>query len=731
MGASDHILQDYLARMAEIRGTGGAVNETSYYSALENLLNAAGERLSPKVICNGQLRQQGAGHPDFGLYTRDQVKRGQVPEGQTPERGVIEVKGLADNTWQTARGKQATKYLDRYRHVLVTNYRDFRLIVPDASGKPVESEYFSLVPDQKAFWALAAQPVKSAKAHAARFDEFLRRVLMTAAPLARAEDVAWFLASYARESLVVLEQADAEPLAPLRKALEEALGVKFEGKDGEHFFRSTLVQTLFYGVFSAWVNQAREGVLTFDWRTAGYSLHVPTINALFSEIAKPTKLQPLKIDSILDRTAKTLNRVDRDSFFKTFDTGEAIQHFYEPFLMNFDPELRKQLGVWYTPIEIVRYMVERVDHALKTELHVADGLADQNVFVLDPCCGTGAYLLEVLRKIAKNLKARGAGDALLADDIKEAALRRVFGFEIMSAPYVIAHWQVGNFLASINAPIEPDSSERPAIYLTNSLSGWEPPQGAHKNIPLFPELEKERDAAEHVKREVPILVILGNPPYNAFAGTSPDEEQGLVEPYKAGLIDTWKIRKFNLDDLYVRFLRIAERRIAATGRGIFSYISNYSYLSDASYVVARQHLLREFDAIWIDCMNGDSRETGKLTPTGEPDPSVFSTPFNREGIKLGTAVGLFVRRSQRSSQPTIRYRDFWGATKRQDLLASLDNPSFDASYRPARPIPENRFFFTPPGCFGRLSYLANATRVCSRGANQRSSGNAPRQPYGH
>jgi len=480
-------------------------------------------------------------------------------------------------------------------------------------------------------------------------------------------------------------------------ALQMALGVQFEGPDGEHFFRSTLVQTLFYGVFSAWVNQAKDGASTFDWRTAGYSLHVPTINVLFSEIAKPTRLGPLKLNGILDRTAQVLNRVNKTTFFVAFDTSEAIQHFYEPFLKNFDPNLRKQLGVWYTPREVVKYMVERVDQTLKTELNITDGLADKNVYVLDPCCGTGAYLIEVLRKIEVNLRASGAADAMLADDIKDAALTRIFGFEIMSAPYVVAHWQVGNLLARLKATIDADKNERPAIYLTNALTGWAPPKGGHKNIPLFPEFEEERDKAEHVKRDVPILVVLGNPPYNAYAGVSPEEEQGLVDPYKQGLNQTWGIKKFNLDELYLRFLRVAERRIVeGTGRGIVCFISSYSYLSDTSFVVARRHLLDSFQKIWIDSLNGDSRETGKTTPDGKPDPSVFSTDYNREGIKLGTAIGLFVRSTGvQAGHATVRYRDFWGAHKRLELLASLDDPKLLETYTTSTSLITNRFDFRP------------------------------------
>jgi hypothetical protein len=251
----DRMVRNYLLRLVEIRSTGGATSETSYYSALETLLNEAGRLLDPPVICNGQLRCQGAGHPDFGLYTKKQCQKGEPKPGQgeIPERGVVEVKPLSDDTWQTSKGRQASKYFDRYRLVLVTNYRDFRLIGDDSTGKPLQREFYSLASDEASFWAAAAHPIKTAKRHAVHFVEFLQRVLMNAAPLTKAEDVARFLASYARDALATLEEKDATALAPLRTALETALGIKFEGNKGDHFFRSTLIQTLFYGVFSAWV----------------------------------------------------------------------------------------------------------------------------------------------------------------------------------------------------------------------------------------------------------------------------------------------------------------------------------------------------------------------------------------------------------------------------------------------------------------------------------------------
>jgi hypothetical protein len=615
-------------------------------------------------------------------------------QGEIPERGVVEVKGLAEEVLATSDTKQVSKYWQRYRLVLVTNYREFLLIGvdPAGGGQPMRLEGFSLAATDAAFWHACSRPRKSASVV-----EYLRRALTHLAPLTRPADLAWLLASYARDALARVEAVATLPaLANLRSGLEQALGLKFDAAKGEHFFRSTLVQTLFYGIFSAWVQWSREqqpgSTARFDWHAAGWSLHVPMVGNLFEQVATPSRLGPLGLIEVLGWTGAALDRVDRAMFFSSFDDRLAVQYFYEPFLAAFDPTLRKDLGVWYTPPEIVRYMVNRVDTALRAELGVQDGLADPRVYVLDPCCGTGSFLIETLDLIFERLEQQG-GEALAAQDLKQAALSRVFGFEIMPAPFVIAHWQVGLLLSKAGAALTA-GDERAAVYLTNALTGWQPPQGPKQRF-MLPELEPERDAAERVKQEVPILVIIGNPPYNAFAGTSPAEEEGLVEPYKEGLRNDWGIRRYNLDELYVRFLRVAERRIVeGTGRGVVCFISSYSYLNDASFVVMRQNLLQAFNSIWIDSLNGDSRETGKRTPTGESDPSVFSTPLNPAGIRLGTAVGLFVRRdAEGEHQKAVRYREFWGTGKREALYESLADPGLEATYSLAAPTRANRFSF--------------------------------------
>ena len=336
--------------------------------------------------------------------------------------------------------------------------------------------------------------------------------------LAEPRDLARLLASYARDGLARVEASGETPsLNAVRSALEEALGVRFEGERGVAFFRSTLVQTLFYGVFSAWVLWARQTptpVGTFDWRTSVWHLRAPIMQALFQQVTSPVQLQSLDLVEVLDWTAAALDRVDRDAFFNRFNEGEAVPYFYEPFLEAFDPALRKQLGVWYTPAEVVRYMVARVDHALKDDLGIEDGLAAENVYILDPCCGTGAYLAETLKRIAANLRSKGLG-ALTGARVKQAATQRVFGFEIMPAPFVVAHLQVGLTMQALDAPLSEDGNERAGVFLTNALTGWEP--RTQKLLP-FPELEEERDRAERVKQDTPVLVILGNPPLQRVRG---------------------------------------------------------------------------------------------------------------------------------------------------------------------------------------------------------------------
>ena len=577
-------VEDYFTGLRQVRASGGATGERSSYLPLGNLLNAVGATLKPKTFCISELADQGAGHPDFGLYAARQVQKGRPKEGQIPERGVVEVKPADDDAWQTADSDQVSRYWDRYRLVLVTNTRDFILIGEDAAGGPAKLEGFRISDNAEEFDRLLETPRKLAHKVSVGLSEYLVRALSHRARLAEPKDLAWLLASHARDALARVEAAgDAPSLAAVQAALEEALGVRFEGEKGARFFHSTLVQTLFYGVF------------------------------------------------------------------------------------------------------VVRYMVARVDKALKEDLDIPDGLAADNVYVLDPCCGTGAYLAEVLRRIAANLENRGLG-ALAGARVKEAATRRVFGFEIMPAPFVVAHLQVGLTMQELDAALADDGKERAQVFLTNALTGWEP--RATKPLP-FPELEEERDRADRVKQETPILVILGNPPYNGFAGMAVDEERELSEAYRM----TKRVRRpegQGLNDLYVRFFRMAERRIAKTGQGVVCFISNYSWLDGLSFTGMRERYLETFDMVRIDNLHGD-RIISEYAPDGRTSETVFALRGQSPGIKVGTSIAILSKSEKAVNTSTdghILYRDFHQARadkRRQAMLDSLDAAGIDAGYTELKP----------------------------------------------
>jgi len=710
-------VEAYFSQLRDIRASGAGVAEISYYAALKALLDEVGKHLKPKVTALMQLRNTGSGNPDGGLFTANQLKSwepGLDPMGgQLPSRGAIEVKGTGDDVLAIAASEQVARYVDRYGLVLVTNLRDFVLVGRDASGSGLRTlESCRLAETDAGFWAKAAQPRKFAAEAGEGLTEFLRRVLLHNAPLTDPKDVAWFLASYARTARLRLEQKHELPaLDALREQLEDSLGLRFGGERGDHFFRSTLVQTLFYGMFASWVLWAREREHTaeipwdrrFQWETASATLHVPMVAELFYQFTNPGKLKDLGVSEVLEWAEEVIWRIDRKAFFEKFREEHAVQYFYEPFLEAFDPQLRKELGVWYTPDEVVKYMVARVDTVLREDLGIVDGFADPSVVVLDPCCGTGAYLVEVLRKIDETLQTKGA-DALTREDVKRAAMDRVIGFEIMPAPFVVAHLQLGILLAELGVPLR-DADERAAVYLTNALTGWGggeivPPKdkrvgpGQTFSTSLFSEFAEERDAANRIKREEQILVVIGNPPYNGFAGVAQSEEGELIAPYKVGLA-SWGVTKNYLDDLYVRFIRLAERTISRGQRGgVACYISNSSWLSDPSAVVMRRSVIESFDDVLIDNLNGDSRETGKRTPEGFSDPSVFSGPTSAIGIQVGTAIATMISHPGVSSR-RVSYRDFWGVDKRRTLAQIAAGSDCGPACAALVPSAENRFALRP------------------------------------
>jgi hypothetical protein len=678
--------------------------EESYYPAVRNLLVAVLKNLglTAEVRTSTTERRAGGGIdlPDVALYDGPGDFILVSGEVKLPEADLHEI------AMSVERNNQIGRYLARTRVVLLCNVRSFGLLTvdPDFTDQgPVPPEHRRLEQIVE-LWSSASELKRGRAVDPEKIDalaELIELAVTRFAPIAEPETLARILARQARHAKASLPEEFSQAVRSLMDDFGAALGITFEGEEGEEFFRSSLVQTVYYGLFAGWILWARsESPEEFRWRDLPQHIRIPFLGELFYEIQHPRRIAELGLVPYLDIATETLERVHQETFFQRLtlpslgaaDGSEksvttAIVYFYEPFLETFDPELRKELGVWYTPPEIVRYQVHKVDALLREQLGCTLGFADENVVVLDPACGTGAYLIEVLHCAADTLRREGV-EAELGETLLRAICRRVIGFEILTAPFVIVHLQLHLLLAELGA--EPEQNQRPAVFLTNALTGWRPGEQLELN---FPELQAERDASQAVKTDARIIVVLGNPPYNRFAGAPVEEELALIDPYKgirrrpdgrqigrSELFTRWRVRKHLLDDLYIRFFRLAEERIGQVAEhGIVSLISNSSYLAGRSHPMMRESLCRSFQEIWIDNLNGDKYKTGKVIPRGLPgegttDQSIFTTEQDPRGIQVGTAITtLLKRRNSQAGIATAHYRDFWGRAdaKRSALITSL------------------------------------------------------------
>jgi len=707
----------------------GCTNEETYYPIIRNLLQRLLTlRSLPFDVRVGTTHkragEKGIDRPDFVLLDGGDfvVAFGEV---KLPSAEIEEIAVSTD------RENQIGRYLAQTGVVLISNVRSFGLLVcnPDFSRDPSEP----VPPEKRRLLSLvdfydSEQRLKKNQPRALSDRREILELLETAvtefSSIADPSSLAMILARQARKARENLP-AEFSSLKPLLDDYRDALGLTFDpqSQKSRDFFTSSLIQTAFYTLFSAWTlwHRANDGT-EFEWDRIDKYLKLPFLGKLFYEFRHPDRLAELGLAPHLDRANATLSRVDRTLFFShftyaTLDDDEsniaAITYFYEPFLEAFDPDLRKSLGVWFTPPAIVRYQVRKIHDLLRSHLGCRRGIADERVVVLDPCCGTGAYLLEAVRCIAADLKERGE-EATLGTELLDALMHRVFGMELLTAPFVIAQLQL--YLLLDDLGVNPGPNQRLGIYLTNALTGWSETDQVKLN---FPELQDEHDSAQETKQNARIIVMLGNPPYDRFAGVATDEEADLVDHYKgisrapkrgpkgeivlgsAGkpvmvqrgksrLYLEWGVQKQLLDDLYVRFFRLAEERIGVRAEyGIISFISNYSFLGGRSHPIMRESLASNFHEVWIDNLNGDKYRTGKMIPQGLPgeataDQSIFTTDRDARGIQPGTCVSTFLKKHGAptdANQTPIHYRDFWGKAdaKRQAVLDSLEMDTWSAN----------------------------------------------------
>ena len=423
-------------------------------------------------------------------------------------------------------------------------------------------------------------------------------------------------------------------------------------------FADMYAQTLAYGLFAA--RCTLPNATNFSRHTAAEALPKsnPFLVQLFYHVASPTleKNVTYILDDIVTLLCNVPTEMLRTAFAAKNHLEDPVIHFYETFLAEYDPQRRVDRGVYYTPPQVISYIVKSVDSLLKTELNRPDGLADDNTLILDPATGTGGFLLTVLDHIRASV-AQTYGTGEWTQYINAKLVKRVFGFELLVAPYTIAHLKLSLFLQAQGWRAD----ERLRIYLTNTL---EDPGVEQEPLPFAEFISDEANAALSVKRDEPLLVILGNPPYPqdsanpSRVGRKLTFIGRLIEDYKPvdGRLLGIRDQKKPLQSDYVKFIRWAQWRIDKNGEGVIGYIVNNSFLEGVTFRRMRQSLMKSFNAIYCFNLHGSSR-VGEIVPVDETDENVFD-------IQQGTVILLCVKKRDNTAPAKIYYADVWGSREK-------------------------------------------------------------------
>ena len=432
-------------------------------------------------------------------------------------------------------------------------------------------------------------------------------------------------------------------------------------------FADMYAQTLSYGLFAA--RCTLPNATNFSRDTAAHALPQsnPFLRRLFYQVASPTL--EANVTYILNDIATLLRNVPtemlRTSFTPRDHPEDPVIHFYETFLAEYDPQRRVDRGVYYTPPQVISYIVRSVDSLLKTELNRPRGLADDNTLILDPATGTGGFLLSVLDHI-RDYVTTTDGTGFWNQYVNVQLVKRIYGFELLVAPYTIAHLKLSLFLQAHGW----QDNERLRIYLTNTL---ELPAEMVDTQPFAPFISDEANEALSVKRDKPILVILGNPPYPEDSANPSRDSHGeltfigrLIEDYKQ--IDGEPIEGTNVKALqsdYMKFTRWAQWRIDRNGEGVLGYIVNNSFLDGGMFRGMRYSLFNSFNTIYILNLHGSSRKQ-EAVPEGEKDENVFD-------ISQGVCIMLCIKEKDNATPANVHYADIWGRRDKKYRILSQNN----------------------------------------------------------
>nr|QNO50882.1 hypothetical protein CGMOHENL_00025 [Methanosarcinales archaeon ANME-1 ERB6] len=651
-------LRKYFGEIYEIYA-GGNFSEGSFYDCLKHFIKDSGRILGYSTFPFVLPKRTEVGIPDF--FVR---KNGEII-------GHIEAKGVDKNLENFENTEQLKRYREFLPNLILTNFMEFRLY---RDGTLVDKVEVGRQMDLQNFKFEMPSP-QNLEAFYGLLEKFFA---FSTPEIRNSNDLSIALAKRTRllegvlnEELSAGQEAVMNFYTAFRENLIETLT--------KEKFADLYAQTIAYGLFAAWMRMHKQGEKNLKagaWKYIPES--VPLLREIFYSFVGPDF--PASLTWIIDDIAEMLEKADVASIYDEFKLTkweeDPVIHFYETFLATYNPEERQRLGVYYTPLPVVSYIVRSIHRILKADFGKEEGFASRDVTLLDPAAGTLTFVIQAIKQVKEELEGRRKG-GLVRSYLEEHVVRDFHAFELLVAPYVIGHFRVAMLLEELGYEFKDE--KRFKFFLTNTLELKEPEQRA---LPLT-NLIKEAEEAKEVKEKIPIRVVLGNPPYSVSSENKSDFIEKLMEDYKE---DVRKERNIQpLSDDYIKFIRFAHWKLDRAGKGILGFITNNSYLSGVIHRGMRNKLLESFDQIYILNLHGSSR-IGEKTPEGGKDENVFD-------IQQGVAIALYVKREKPLEEKKVYYADLWGlrSEKYKNLFENNVESTDWQELEPREPY----YFFVP------------------------------------
>jgi hypothetical protein len=667
----EQILKKYLKDLTATTKRGDA-REESYYKHLDDLIKQIADLLKIKNIDVTILpKKTEAGNPDFRIW-----------DGKNHITGYIEAKiPSIINLDHIEHSDQLKRYRSTFPNVILTNFYEFRLyregqnIAQTMIGRPLIAKKLEKAP-----------PVENIE----KFKELFELFFSFSHPKVQtAHSLAIELAKrtrFLRDEVIAVEiEKNGSKGHKQITGFFEAFKKYLIGTLTEKQFADLYAQTITYGLFAARTRANGEFNRKYAFDYIPHTIGILRDVFRFISLEEP----PKSLQIIVEDIAEILNVADVNKilheYYITGKGRDPIIHFYETFLATYDPKIRERRGVYYTPEAVVSYIARSIHSILKSHFGLPDGLASEEVKLLDPAGGTLTFPAETIRLAADEFKEK-YGEGAFHQWIKKHILTNFYAFELMMAPYAIGHLKIGFIFEELGYKMSDD--ERFKLYLTNTLEMEEIEQIA---IPGISSLSEESHLAGKVKKEQPILVILGNPPYSGISANINEWMEYLLKNDVDGCQSYYKVdeeplgeKKLWLQDDYVKFLRFAQWKIQISGYGIVGMITNHSYLDNPTFRGMRQSLMKTFDEIYILDLHGNSLKK-ETTPEGGKDENVFD-------IRQGVAIALFVK-NKKAKEPKVFNLDQYGL--REKKYQWLDQNTFnEKNYHEIKPVSPWYFFVT-------------------------------------